>query len=68
MIRWDHRITDAALIGGELSRLEQILNNQVADEILALVAKERGTTAPALTKRNDSGLTGGVPREFTNTP
>jgi hypothetical protein len=68
MIRWDHRITDAAFIGGELSRLEQILNNQVADEILALVAKERGTTAPALTKRNDPGLTGGVPREFTNTP
>ena len=40
MIRWDHRITDAAFIGGELSRLEQILNNQVADEILALASAE----------------------------
>ena len=35
MIRWDHRIADAAFIGGELSRLEQILNNQLADDILA---------------------------------
>jgi len=68
MIRWDHRITDAAFVGGELSRLEQILNNQIADEILALVAKERGSAAPALTKRIDPGLTGGISREFTNTP
>ena len=36
MVRWDHRITDAADIGTALSRLEQILNNLVADELLAL--------------------------------
>ncbi len=67
MIRWDHRIADAAFIGGELSRLEQILNNQLADEILALVAKERATAAPALTRRIDPGLASGISREFTNT-
>jgi hypothetical protein len=36
MVRWDHRITDAADIGTALLRLEHILNNQVADELLAL--------------------------------
>jgi hypothetical protein len=46
MIRWDHRITDAAFIGLELSRLEQILNHQIADEMLA--SSERGATAPTL--------------------
>jgi hypothetical protein len=51
MIRWDHRITDAAFIGGQLSRLEQILNDQVADEIQALVSTERGAAAPSLAKR-----------------
>lgn len=51
MLRWDHRITDAAFVGGELSRLEQILNNQVADEILALVSAERAAAGPALAKR-----------------
>jgi hypothetical protein len=67
MIRWDHRIADAAFIGGELSRLEQILNNQLADEILALVANERGTAAPTLARRIDPGLASGISREFTNT-
>ena len=67
MIRWDHRIADAAFIGGELSRLEQILNNQLADEILALVANERATAAPTLARRIDPGLASGISREFTNT-
>jgi hypothetical protein len=65
MIRWDHRITDAALIGGELSRLEQILNNQIADEILA--AMPQGEVAPALTKRIGPGPTGGISREVSHT-
>jgi hypothetical protein len=67
MIRWDHRIADAAFIGGELSRLEQILNNQLADEILALVANERAVAAPTLARRIDPGLASGISREFTNT-
>ena len=68
MIRWDHRITDAAFIGVELSRLEQILNNQIADEMLALASTERGAAAPALTERIRPSQTGGISREFTNTP
>jgi hypothetical protein len=68
MIRWDHRITDAAVIGMELSRLEQILNNQIADEMLALASTERGVAAPAFTERIGRSLSGGISREFTNTP
>src|SRR3984957_10363790 len=67
MIRWDHRITDAAFIGAELSRLEQILNHQIADEILALAATERGVAA-ALTEGNSPGRSGKISREFTSIP
>ena len=65
MIRWDHRIADAALIGVELSRLEQVLNHQVADEMLALAATECGEAAPALAER--IGSTRGISREVTPT-
>jgi hypothetical protein len=68
MIRWDHRITDAAVIGVELLRLEQILNNQIADEMLALAATEQGEAAPALSGRISSGLVGGISREVTHAP
>ena len=68
MIRWDHRIADAAFIGGELSRLEQILNHQIADEMLALAGTERGETAAALTGRIGAGLTHAIPREVSHTP
>lgn len=68
MIRWDHRITDAAFIGVQFSRLEQILNNPLADEMLALALAERGAAAPAHTEQIRPGLTAGVSREFTNTP
>ena len=34
-IRWDHRVTDAALIAATLSRLEQVLNTAIADELRA---------------------------------
>jgi len=66
MIRWDHRITDAAFIALELLRLEQILNNQMADEMLALAATERDAAAP-LVDRIELGV-GKVSREFTSTP
>jgi hypothetical protein len=45
MIRWDHRITDAAVIGVEMSRLEQILNGPIADELLALASLQPVETA-----------------------
>lgn len=35
VIRWDHRVTDAALIAQALSRLEQVLNTDIAAEVLA---------------------------------
>jgi hypothetical protein len=35
VIRWDHRVTDAALIANALTRLEQVLNTQIAAELLA---------------------------------
>jgi len=33
VIRWDHRITDAAVIARALTRLEQVLNGEVAAEL-----------------------------------
>jgi hypothetical protein len=33
MIRWDHRITDAALVAKAMTRLEQMLNNEIAAEL-----------------------------------
>ena len=33
VIRWDHRITDAALIAKALTRLEQVLNTEIAGEL-----------------------------------
>jgi hypothetical protein len=33
VIRWDHRITDAAFIAGVLTRLEQVLNGDIAAEL-----------------------------------
>jgi hypothetical protein len=68
MIRWDHRVTDAAFIGVELARLEQILNNQIADEMLALASAEQGKATPALAGPIGPGPTGGISREFANTP
>ena len=36
LIRWDHRITDAVLIARVLTRLEQVLNTEIAAEIRAI--------------------------------
>jgi hypothetical protein len=33
VIRWDHRITDAALIAKALTRIEQVLNTEIAAEL-----------------------------------
>jgi hypothetical protein len=35
VIRWDHRITDAALIAKTLNRLEQVLNTEISAELRA---------------------------------
>ncbi|MGC2084397.1 MAG: acyltransferase [Bradyrhizobium sp.] len=40
VIRWDHRVTDAALIARAFSRLEQVLNGEIAAELRALRAAE----------------------------
>ena len=36
IIRWDHRVADAALIAKALTRLEQVLNNEIAAEFVRL--------------------------------
>ncbi len=33
IIRWDHRVTDAAFIARVLTRLEQVLNNEISAEL-----------------------------------
>jgi hypothetical protein len=35
LIRWDHRVTDAAMIAKVLTRLEEVLNTDIAAELLA---------------------------------
>ena len=35
VLRWDHRITDAALVAKVLNRLEQVLNTEIAGELQA---------------------------------
>jgi hypothetical protein len=35
VLRWDHRITDAALMAKALIRLEQVLNTEIAGELRA---------------------------------
>jgi len=39
VIRWDHRVTDAAPIARVLTRLEQVLNTEIAAELRAAVPK-----------------------------
>lgn len=39
VIRWDHRVTDAAPIARVLTRLEQVLNTEIAAELRAADAK-----------------------------
>jgi hypothetical protein len=43
IIRWDHRVTDAALIARTFSRLEQVLNGEIASELRAKRATEPKT-------------------------
>ena len=38
VLRWDHRITDAAVMARVLRRLEQVLNTEISAELLALSA------------------------------
>jgi hypothetical protein len=35
ILRWDHRLTDAAVIARVLTRLEQVLNTEISAELLA---------------------------------
>ncbi len=39
VVRWDHRVTDAAPIARVLTRLEQVLNTEIAAELRAAGAK-----------------------------
>lgn len=50
MIRWDHRVTDAAFMTGILTRLERVLNAELAAEILKIrqpVCAKPPQTAPS---------------------
>ncbi len=56
MVRFDHRVTDAAVVGVALSSLEQILNQEIADELLALRPPEQLVTEPPPAERLGSRL------------
>ena len=36
VLRWDHRVTDAAPIARALTRLEQVLNGEISAELRSL--------------------------------
>ena len=66
VIRWDHRITDAALIAKVLTRLEQVLNTEIAAELRGQPAAGRaksrsGRSRPDGVNRH-SGASGGRTR------
>jgi hypothetical protein len=48
VIRWDHRVTDAAMIATVLTRLEQVLNTQIAAELRADQAPRVAKTVRAV--------------------
>jgi hypothetical protein len=48
VVRWDHRVTDAALIATLLTRLEQVLNTQIAAELAADRASSVAKTVRAV--------------------
>jgi hypothetical protein len=49
IIRWDHRITDAAFIAGTLTRLEQVLNTEISAELRGIRQPAEVNPAPAAT-------------------
>jgi hypothetical protein len=50
VIRWDHRVADAALIARVLTRLEQVLNSEISAEL-------RGNPQPAEVKAARATMT-----------
>jgi hypothetical protein len=62
MVRWDHRITDAAVVGAALSSLERILNKEIADELLALGHPAQAVAEPQPPERIGSRLSGRTSR------
>ena len=39
-VRWDHRITDAVVIARALTRMEQVLNTEIAAELQGQLAEK----------------------------
>jgi hypothetical protein len=62
MVRWDHRVTDAAVVGAALSSLEHILNKEIADELLALGRPAQAVAEPRPPERIGSRLSGRTSR------
>ncbi len=48
LIRWDHRVTDGALIAKALTRLEQVLNTEIAAELRGHEATSSPNAARAM--------------------
>lgn len=46
LLRWDHRVTDAAFIARVLSQLEQVLNGAIADELRGVTPSGALTLSP----------------------
>ena len=51
VLRWDHLVCDAALIAKALTRLEQVLNNEISAELRAILPQTEPRPALAVVKR-----------------
>jgi len=50
IIRWDHRVTDAAFIAKTLTRLEQVLNSEISAELRGIRLEAEAKAARAATQ------------------
>ena len=53
VIRWDHRVTDAAMIAKTLTRLEAVLNGEIAAELRAGSATAGAEIRPMVRRPDD---------------
>jgi hypothetical protein len=51
VLRWDHLVCDAALTARALTRLEQVLNTEIAAELRAIHPQTEPRPALAVVKR-----------------
>lgn len=68
IIRWDHRVTDAAMIATTLTKLEAVLNGAIADELRAGVWRGYAESAKADQRMVSANDQSGARRDRLSAP